>query len=287
MKWIKSFFKRFRKGHGLSLLIPYHITAGGTQREENWEWLFRYWKKHLPGAEIVIGDDLGTPFSKACAVNNAACKAKGDIFVVLDADGYISADLILDCAKRIREAREDGQRLWFVPYRHFFRLNEVASQKVLVSSPDDPYKFPVPPNNEDTQDTGSSQLGHWYGAMILIMPKEAFWTVGGMDPRFRGWGGEDHAFMRAVDTLYWKHKTTNAQVLHLWHPMLSDAGARVWVTWNERLWEGQSSLENNNDLSGRYYGAYGHVKRMRKLVDEGFKMYPIFRDCTPCQQNSV
>ena len=271
-----------KKGHGISILVPFHCPNPNNQRAKNWRWLKRYWEYHLPGAEMIIGkdqaaiDDPDIPFSKSVAVNDAASRAKGDIFVIVDADGYISIESVLHCAKKIREALRKGRRLWYVPYRRFFRLTKDASWKVLRSDPrKHPYKFPHPPHAKDVQSTDGSQHGHWYGAMIQIMPAEAFWEVGGWDERFRGWGGEDHAAMRAMDTLYWRHKTMPDQVLHLWHPMFQPTGeSQGWVDWNERVWANQRSAGANTELSNRYYGAYGDQVRMRKLVDEGlqFKM---------------
>ena len=259
------------RGRGISLLVPFHSSSDNDQRVVNWRWLREYWEAHLPGAELVIGDDTDVPFSKAVAMNRAAAQAKGDIFVLLDADCYVSPEVIVNCAGEIREARNEGHRLWFVPYRMFYRLTKESSNRVLISSPKNPLQFSTPPHETEVLDTASSQIGHWYGAMLQIMPREAFETVGGMDPRFRGWGGEDHAFMRAVDTLYWKHKATNNQVLHIWHPMISPEGVQEWVSWRDRMWVGQTSSGDNDALSGRYYGAHRDVARMRKLVEEGFE----------------
>ena len=82
-----------------------------------------------------------------------------------------------------------------------------------------------------------------------------------MDERFKGWGGEDLAFMRAVDTLWAKHKTLNVQVLHLWHP-------KIGTIWTTRKWEGQKTSGSNNKLASRYYGAIGNRRQMRNLVEE-------------------
>lgn len=266
--------KLFRcKGNGISILVPFHCEDQNSQRAKNWRWLRRYWKAQLPGAEIIIGIDRGKredqPFSKAAAVNDAAKRAHGDIYVIVDADGYMEASAVLHCANEIRKAEQKGLRLWFIPYRHFYRLNEPASQLLLNSSPQKPYLFSTPPRSEYVQNTSGSQLGHWYGALIQILPRTAFRRVGGWDPRFRGWGGEDHAAMRAADTLYWPHKTLPTQVLHVWHPMISQTGFSEWVDWRERMWEGQAASGANDALSGRYYGANGDRKRMRQLVDEG------------------
>src|SRR5271156_4397965 len=131
---------RFHKGHGISILVPFHCPNKDDQRVKNWEWLKKYWECHLPGAQIVEGTDWhavmsNAPFSKSAAVNNAAAKATGDILAIVDADGFINADVVLEAAEKIREARKRGHRLWFVPYRWFYRLTEECSKKLLRSKP--------------------------------------------------------------------------------------------------------------------------------------------------------
>ncbi len=278
--------RRFRKGYGLSIIIPFRRSKKYGRQDENFQWVKQYWKCQLPGAEIIRGKDWiwHRPFSKSAAVNMGARKAKGDIFVIADVDCYIDTDVVLHCAEEIRRARKRRQRLWFVPYRKFFRLTDAAARRVLDSDPCVPYRFPTPPDPRDEDSTGygrrhhhhhprhcwsGSRRGHWYGAMIQIMPREAFGAVGGWDCRFRGWGGEDHSAMRAMDMLYWRHKTTPNQVLHLWHPMLSKAGGtEPWVEWKDRLWDGQPVAGNNGRLATRYSNAFGDVRKMRALVEE-------------------
>jgi glycosyltransferase involved in cell wall biosynthesis len=232
------------------------------------------WAKTIGEDPLALHDE-SVPFSKSVAVNDAARKAKGDVFVIVDADGYVSADAVLLCAKQIRRARAQKHRLWYVPYRQFYRLTEDATARVIESDPKKPYVYATPPHDQCILDTSGSQHGHWYGAMIQIMSREAFDAVGGWDPRFRGWGGEDHAAMRAMDTLYWRHKTMPIQVLHLWHPMFSPEGTSAWVDWRYRMWRGQTKAGANDDLSGRYYGANGDPVRMRKLVNEWREPYDL------------
>jgi hypothetical protein len=262
-----------RRGRGVSILIPFRCPDRGNPRVRNVEWLKSYWKAQLPGAEVVMGDDPETdlPFSKSVAVNNAAAKARGDVFVIADADGYVSADSVMHCVEEIRSARKKGQRLWFVPYRLFFRMTEEASRLLLASDPRSPFPFSEPLAQEHVLGDTDPAVGHWYGAMLQIMPREAFEAVGGWDERFRGWGGEDHAAMRAMDTLYGPHKTLPGQVLHVWHPQIGPKGAAAVVHWKERMWEGQDDTGVNDKLSNRYYAAQGRPKVMRALLDEGKK----------------
>ena len=278
--WKKLLFHVHRilrtKGHGVSILVPLHFSETDTQRIENWKWLEHYWKKSLPGAEIIIGNDKDAgeiPFSKSVAVNDAASRARGDVFIIVDADVYISVDSVLECVNEIRAARKRNQKLWFIPYRNLYRLTEEVSRAILNSTPGSFLKVSFPElsgfytNTGSHQGTPVSKIGHWYGAMIQIVPREGFYSTGGWDNRMRGWGGEDHAAMVAVDTLYGPHKTLPGQVLHLWHPVFVPAHIDD-STSKKRLWANQESSQNNDVLSGRYHWARGNPERMKKLVSE-------------------
>jgi glycosyltransferase involved in cell wall biosynthesis len=267
--------RKSRRGHGISILIPFRANVNQIQRLRNVIWLKRYWKAQLPSAEIIIGKDSQTdrPFSKSVAVNNAASKAKGDIFVIVDADGFIDADSVIYCANEIRAAEKKGKALWFVPYRMFYRMTEAASTKLLASDPANPCKFGQPLESQHILGDTDPAYGHWYGAMIQICSRKAFYTVGGWDERFVGWGGEDSAAMRAMDTLYGLHKTLPGQVLHIWHPQIGPSGVAEIVHWKERMWEGQAETNVNDHLNEEYYGAWMRPERMRKLVDEGHEYH--------------
>ena len=262
-----EYLRHRRRGQGISILIPFRCLDKDNPRMKNVEWLQRYWKAQLPSAEVIIGADpeVDKPFSKSVACNNAAAQATGDVLVFIDADGYISADSIVYCAEEIREARKRNKKLWFVPYRYFYRLTEEASKLLLSSDPSHPYVYDFPLDAKYLLNDSGTRIGHWYGAMIQIVPSEAFDLVGGWDIRFRGWGGEDHAAMRALDTLYNLHKTLPGAVMHIWHPMLGPQGVSDWIA-KDRRWEGQTGT--NNTLSYRYYHAMRSPKIMRKLVDE-------------------
>ena len=244
----------------ISLIVPFRTD--NAERERNWLWLAEYWKAALPEAEVVIGTDGSTPFCKTHAVNSAFTRATGDVIVILDADCYISAGTIREAARQIRSARRRGRHLWFVPYRRFYRLTEAASLRLLASGPADPAGLADPPVPGDLDAPGGGEsFGHWYGALIQVMPREAFTRVGGMDERFKGWGGEDISFMHAVDTLYGRHKTINGPVYHVHHPTIKGK----WKF--TRQWQGQDGPETNDWLSTRYSDAVGDKARMRRLIN--------------------
>ncbi len=277
-EWFDELFYRREpkgRGEGISIIIPFRPSDKYPRQKRNFEWVKRYWRCQLPGAEVIVGKDpeRHKTFSKSVAINRAVRKSHGDVLVIVDADGYIAPEAVLHCAREIRRARSSDLKLWFVPYRQFYRLTERASDKVIDSKPCHPHRFPCPPDPCDVQNTSGSGRGHWYGALIQIMPREAFMCFGGWDERFRGWGGEDHSAMRACDTMYWRHKTLPGCVFHLWHPMFGTEGVGTWVDWNKRLWDGQEEAVGgyNGNLAARYSRANGNREKMWRLIQEDWK----------------
>ncbi len=266
--------RRRRVRQQISLLVP--MGGDDPSRARNWKWLAEFWRSNLPGAEIVIGRDRASrrtmlrrcpqPFSKAVAINKAFRKSHGDIVVILDSDAYLPADVIEHCAERLRAQRKIGVRSWFTPYAHLYRLTRAATKLLIQSNPRHPLTFssPPPPQDVDSRD-GSGPLSQ-FGAMCQIVPREAFELVGGFDPRFRGWGSEDHAFAVALETLWGPRKTTPNDILHLWHPAFT---AGTGPSWTIKMWANQTKPGVNDALGGRYHQAAGKPDEMRRLVDEG------------------
>ena len=272
---LRSRGKHRRRQHLISILVP--LGGDDPARLRNWEWLRAYLECHLPDAEIVIGRDRASerrwcrkpkPFSKAAAVNDAFRRSRGDVIVILDADAFLAASVIEHCAERLRHQRRCGDRSWFVPYRHLYRLRRPTTERVLESDPCHPLWIPSPPPAWDIDGKDGSGPINIYGAMCQIMPREAFETVGGMDTRFRGWGAEDLAFACALDTLWGQHDYTHNDILHLWHPsVISGQGA----SWTIKMWPRQTRPGVNNELGGLYLRVNGDAAAMRALVNEGRK----------------
>jgi GT2 family glycosyltransferase len=267
------FFRRLRnRGRGISILIPFRAVSG-SERDKNVQWLLAYWKSELPGAELILGSDDSIPFCKTAAVNQAAANAKGDVLALLDADAYLPAERLIEAAKRIRQARRQKRPLWIIPYRRLYRLVPEATRAVRESDPKRPLRLPDPPPGAAIEpgtayESYRADRGHWYGAMATIVPREAFERLNGMDERFHGWGGEDVAFMRALDTIYGPHKTLTGSILHMHHPKIS-SGKFI------REWEGQERALMNGTLSVRYLRATGDPEAMRRLLDERFSSHPV------------
>ena len=262
------------KNH-ISFLVP--LGGDDPVRLRNWEWLKEYYKFHLPGVEIVMGRDKASKpsrlhprrpplaFSKAAAVNDAFKRSHGDIIVILDADAYLQASVIKEVAFRLRLERKAGVRSWFVPYHFLYRLTRPATNALLESPPFDPFQFPTPPYPDSIDNKDGSGPINIFAAMCNIMPREAFVAAGGMDPRFRGWGSEDYAFARALDTLWGPRQYTSNDILHLWHPHFISGQGKSWVT---KMWPHQNKPGINNELGFRYLHAESDPVVMQALVDE-------------------
>lgn len=257
----RSWHPRWRRPQ-VSLLVPFRDD--GEHRTRVWKWLRQYWQANLRSVEVVMGHDSGFPFSKATAVNDAASRARGRVFVILDADAYLDARVVQDLADRLDVARRAGHRKWFMPYAKLYRLSKPFTLDLLLGDPTQPYGIASPPATEDLETSPSSATyGHQYGAMMQVMPREAFFEAGGMDPRFRGWGSEDVSFLRALDTVWGHHEVTTNDVSHLWH-------ARPGNDWKTRRWVGQDTALGpaNSRLAQRYAQASGEPSFMHGLARE-------------------
>lgn len=260
---------------GISLVVPFRSPGIYDDREANFEWLRSYYRANLPAAEWIVGRTDSVPFNKSAAVNDGYRRASGDIIVILDADAFLDVNALTDAAAEIRDARRRGIPLWIMPYRRLYRLTQDAARMTKAFNPRWPWSDQfyggapadgvqyTEPMAIEYENHDSYDKGHMFGAMVQVHPREAFEATGGMDERFIGWGGEDISFVRAVDTLFGRHRSLNYPVMHLWHPQAT-ADSTAWQT--ARAWDGQTSTEANEALAAKYFKAYNNYEEMKALV---------------------
>lgn len=184
------------------------------------------------------------PFSKTKAVNAAAERSSGEILVILDADTWIDPDTLRAAAADIAARRTP----WVIPFTQVWRLRPDPTDRLLGADPTG--AWPELDRNLDCSVVRPISLGLCY-----MLPRRTFDDVGGMDPRFAGWGGEDTAFKWALMVLHGKPSALPGPAYHLYHPR-----AQVPV------WPGQTA--RNDALTRRYHYAARRGVQMRALCDE-------------------
>jgi hypothetical protein len=96
------------------------------------------------------------------------------------------------------------------------------------------------------------------GGGIVVLRRDDYEAVGGIDPRFRGWGGEDISFGWALSVLVGVGHRLDGDLWHLYHP---HAAARF----NGEVPRGSDAAEQ---LAGRYKAARTRAE-MLELTEEG------------------
>lgn len=105
------------------VLIPYKPDHG--RRDFLWKNVKRRYQRLFPELDICIGRDDGKLFNRSKAVNRAAKKAKGDIFIITDADVVFNKDLIKEIGANIHK------HPWIIPFKNGYRLTKKATDKLI------------------------------------------------------------------------------------------------------------------------------------------------------------
>ncbi len=224
----------------LSIIVPFRGDGGA--RDRNWDWCRRRWESLWPDAELVVSDCDG-PFARGRALNDGVRRSSGDLLLLADADGADDPGVIEAALGLVKSGN------WVIAYSAvdgYQSLTEDATRRLLARSPEVPLNL----RPEDVQ-----QRCHSYSGAICLS-RYAYWSIGGFDPRFQGFGYEDNAFQHALDTLWGHHVRVEGAHLHLHHPHVE----------SDRF--EQPFISDNRALSDRYAAADGDRAAMAALVAE-------------------
>lgn len=230
----------------VSVLIPY--APAGEERQQVWEWIARRWHRAMPEAEIVVRspDRVGDPglFSRAVALNRAAARATGDVFVLADADTAFDPAYVWAAAR----ATAAGTAPWVLPGR-YVRLSQRLTAEWTAQPPASP---PPPSWTAEIEEEWPANVSG-----IVVLTRAAYAAAHGFDERFRGWGWEDGSFACALETLWGKPERVEGHVAwHLWHPRPP-----------EHSIYGPHAVEQQR-LGQRYLRAAGDPAAMVALIEE-------------------
>lgn len=223
-----------------SVLVP--LSADTFERARNWAWLAARWAAYHPDLEVVLAEDPGPgPFSKGRALALAAEAARTGVFVLADADCWVSVAALEGALDAL------GSAPWVVPHRNVYRLAP-ARTVALTGGPVVDALGPLA-----RRDLCRHHYQGVAGGGVAVLTRAAWDTVGGVDPRFCGWGGEDDSLGWALDALCGPHVRLDAPLWHLHHPA---APTR------------RRALPESNALAGRYLDALKDPAAMAALISE-------------------
>lgn len=232
----------------VSVLVPWREEPGNPARQDAWRWIQARWES-LTDYELIIGGDAGVPFSKTSAINDAYSRASGDVLILADADTWCQRSLSQAC-----EVARDFDRL-VIPWAASYRLSAALSSRVTALPADAPDPWPA-----EARETLDYNPPPATAAMMTIISRRAFEEVGGMDPRFRGWGREDTSFALACGVLLGKSIVLPGEAWSLYHHRpRNQEGRRVWSNDTGTL---------NWELGARYRRAVRNRDAMRALCAE-------------------
>jgi hypothetical protein len=198
----------------LSILVAFRDTDG--TRTPLWDFLRA--RLETWDAEIIVASDDGEdPFHKTLALNRAARKATGEVLGIWDSDTWVQPEQVRKAMGQV------GPDAWCRPWVQKLKMSEAATSFVLAQGED----WDGTINHRDFgRPEAQNNFQH---SPPLLVTREGFDAVGGMDERIRGWGQEDTSFAMALNRIVGPMRSIRGQALHLYHPRLGRSGDDYWA----------------------------------------------------------
>ena len=203
------------------------------------DWVTAWWQHRCD--LVTVAELAEGPWSKGRAVNAAIAASTADVIVVADSDSFVPVRQF----NRVFGAVLRGS--WAAPFTTVRRLDPPSTAEVLASDP---------AVTERPAFRNLAQPPHRVlpGGGIVAAHRNLWSAVGGFDPRFAGWGGEDYALGCAMRTLAEAPaRTAWGDLWHLWHTPQPDCRAASPAT---------------DALGWRYRTAKFKPDAMRALIGE-------------------
>lgn len=197
----------------VSLVVA--ATNDGAERARNWHWLRARYELLFPDWEIVEHTAPIEPWSKGASIDAAAARARGDILVIADADVLVARPALASAVAAVRDGAP-----WVQPHRVVYRLSERTTKRLLAG---ELAPIPVLLSRRHLERPAHRAAA---GGGLVVLTADAFYAVGGIDPAFTGWGGDDISLARALNTLVGPCVQMNHPLWHLHHPTLRPADGR-------------------------------------------------------------
>jgi hypothetical protein len=183
------------------VLLPFR--GGEAHRDRAYAFVRAKWERE--GFRVFASPGPAGSFNKSAAVNAAAALAgrrpsDWNVAIISDADVVVSREgAEAACARALR------RKVAVRPFAVFQRLSEDGSRWLMAGHAtrrgDVLFSRAAPPGG------------------IVVVPRDLWEAVGGMDERFRGWGGEDNALASSLRVMGGAIEAVRrGEAWHLWHP---------------------------------------------------------------------
>ena len=202
-------------------------------------------------------------FNKSWGINYAAKKSKGDVLIVIDADMFIDAGVLLQGVDQVRSGVDAIN-----PYEYLVDLTQEETQALLQGD----QQLNISRTHEQLNRSQLRQIPPFCGG-IFIIDRHFYFSVGGMDERFSGWGAEDDAM-----TLRVKANSREVRILenqmayHLWHESDPQQMQLSNIAYNKNLCLLNTYIEFSSKLIPFFSkDAWTLGKKNKYLKQEGVK----------------
>lgn len=200
-----------------------------------WDELHSWWGKHHPSWPLVVADSTGS-WSRAEAINRAAEQQPWDVAVIADVCVWQRPETL----RRHVDAVARSPKM-VIPYEVCVRLNADGTKTFLNRGGRGNF---IGWETHRVEDVRQPHGG------ITVIHRHTWETVGGMDPRFRIWGGEDDALVLSARTLTTVHRGDGV-LWQLHHPSMP-----------------RDPKKRPQTLAERYRAAKGDPNAVRALIAE-------------------
>lgn len=211
------------------VIVPYRPDQG--HRDKLWNHLKQTYWSTFPN-EIVVGEHLDGPFNRSKAINQAA-QRDWDVAVIADSDTWVPVEQLHTA---IQTAKHTNRLT--AAFTSVMELSEPQTAEMLTGKP-----FPEVPSFDRIRtrelETQSS---------MLVITRRLWDQIGGFDPRFEGWGGEDNAFWKAATIIGGPANRVHGFAYHLWHPPALKGRRNPLYRRNQTLWRRYSRATTQTEL---------------------------------------
>lgn len=195
----------------------------------------------LPAHAQHLWTEVSGPFSKAAACNAGVLRARTDVVSLIDADTMVDSRSLMLSAQLIKLSRRLQPVAAVRPFGRLVDLDSARSQQVYETGR-------LPAGLLESGDPSRSLEHIPLAGGILVIDRETYVSLGGMDESFCGWGGEDDAFSAVLQRSGVLTRVLTKEVAyHLWHarPVEERYGHEGYARNLERLtWWRQCSDED-------------------------------------------